>query len=198
MWYIVYYFLLLHVISKKLVLKYGNSVNVFCIEKWWHIIMQCYEFYYYSLKESSLQKMAKNFNINVKGKLGKVKWQKNRLKRGEEYDTYLIYVCRQSQSVERSEWKHRKQELSVNTVPFIKLTDHFPLWRFEYNSLTVQNYLYEQHKEWISTFNYTSKWSVPKSERMKLGDWFENNGTINASLACIFVKQVTCLWALFN
>ena len=41
---------------------------------------------------------------------------KNRLKREEECDTYLTWVCRYLCSIERSGWKHRDQELYTFTA----------------------------------------------------------------------------------
>ena len=35
------------------------------------------------------------YNLNLEEKPGKVKWQKNRLKRGDKWNTYLTHDCRQ-------------------------------------------------------------------------------------------------------
>ena len=44
---------------------------------------------------------------------------KNRLKRGENSDIYLIHACRMLQSIKSPERTFKKQEDSVNTVAFI-------------------------------------------------------------------------------
>ena len=44
---------------------------------------------------------------------------KNWLKRGEEYDTYLTHVCRYLHSFKISWWKYKEWELSANIVVFI-------------------------------------------------------------------------------
>ena len=65
------------------------------------------------------KKQAAHFSHTIsscKRKTLKGKITNNRLKWVEECETYLTHICRQKRSIERSEWKRRKQELSANTI----------------------------------------------------------------------------------
>ena len=57
--------------------------------------------------------------IEVKGKPGKMKRQKKKLKRGERTDTYLMLVCRLLQSIERLERIYKKTRAFSQHVAFI-------------------------------------------------------------------------------
>ena len=60
-------------------------------------------------------------NLLIKGKPGKMKRQKNRLKSGERSDAYLTQICRFPRSIARAsvERTDRKLERSASTVDFI-------------------------------------------------------------------------------